>query len=99
VKRTDTPVAPERPKDRVVHVTTFHDPMREMDRLQDLYESLVEARRESGQEAVPFHKFAELVKTQVNKLRGSEDREVAFRVMVKDGKVNFTARAMKGVKE
>jgi hypothetical protein len=99
VKRTDKPVAPDRPKDRVVHVTTFHDPMREMDRLQDLYESLVEARRESGQNAVPFHKFAELVKTQVSKLRGRDDSEVAFRVMLKDGKVSFTARAMKGVKE
>src|SRR4029079_10522853 len=98
--RPDRPAAPpEPPKDRIVRVATFQDPMREMDRLQDLYESLVEARRESGESAVPFHKFAELVKTQVNKLRRSEDSEVAFRVMVKDGKVSFTARALKGGKD
>jgi hypothetical protein len=99
VQRTDKPGHPKRPKDRILHVTTFQDPMREMDRLQDLYESLVEARRESGLNPVPFHKFAELVKSQVNKLRSSAGSPVAFRVMVKDGKVSFTARALKGDKE
>jgi hypothetical protein len=100
VQRADKPEAvPKQPKDRILHVTTFQDPMREMDQLQDLYESLVEARRESGQDAVPFHKFAELVKSQVRKLRSSDDSQVAFRVMMKDGKVIFTARALKGGKE
>ena len=33
-----------------------------MDKLHDLYDSLAEARREVGEEPVPFHKFAELVK-------------------------------------
>ena len=46
---------------------------------------------------MPFHKFAELVKNQVQKLRQDGSPEVAFRVAVKDGKVNFTARALKGV--
>src|SRR5207249_2426121 len=36
---------PKRPLDRIVHVTTFSAPIREMDKLQDLYESLDEARR------------------------------------------------------
>ena len=40
--------------------------------------------------------FAELVKSQVKKFRQSGSPEVAFRVAVKGGKVNFTARAMKG---
>src|ERR671925_634925 len=35
----------DRPQDRIVHVTTFSDPMREMDKLHDLYDSLAEARR------------------------------------------------------
>ena len=48
---------------------------------------------------MPFHKFAELVKHQVKKLRDTGSPEVAFRVSVKDGKVNLTARALKGVKE
>jgi hypothetical protein len=95
VKPRDKP-APERPKDRILYVTTFQNPLKEMDRLHDLFESLVEARRESGQEAPPFHKFAELVKSQVNKLQQSGSSEVAFRVMLKDGKVSFTARALKG---
>jgi len=93
--REQPPAAPATPNDRLVHVTSFHDPLRQLDRLKELYESLAEARRESGQDAVPFHKFAELVKNQVTKLRETGSREVAFRVMLKDGKVSFTARALK----
>jgi len=98
VKQRETAVE-EKPKDRIVRVTTFHDPVHEGDRLQDLYESLTEARRESGQDAVPFHKFAELVKNQVNKLQQSGNQEVAFRVAVKEGKVSLTARVLKGGKK
>jgi hypothetical protein len=83
-------------EDQVMHTTAFKDPLKEMDKLHDLYNSLVEARRASGEEAVPFHKFADLVKTQVNKLTSQGHGEVAFRVAVKDGKVNLTARATKG---
>ena len=36
---------------------------------------------------------------QVKKLRDSGNNEVAFRVAVKDGKVSFTARALKGPTE
>ena len=82
--------------DRILAVAAFSDPMREMERVQDLYESLAEARREVGQDAIPFHKFAELIKTQVGALRAQGSDEVAFRVGVKDGKVTFTARAMRG---
>jgi hypothetical protein len=87
------------PEDRILHVASFHDPVREIDKLTDLYESMAEARREVGEEAPPFHKFAELVKGQVKKLKSAGSTEVAFRVAVKDGKVNFTARGLKGVKE
>ena len=75
------------------------NPVQEEDKLHELYDSLVEARRSIGEDALPFHKFADLVKTQVKKLRENGSPEVAFRVAVKDGKVNFTARAMKGTKE
>jgi hypothetical protein len=91
--------APTRPKDRILHVAAFRDPVREIDKLTELYESLSEARRETGADPVPFHKFADLVKTQVHKLRRAGTPEVAFRVSVKDGKVSFTARALKGVSE
>ena len=62
-------------------------------------ESLAEARNECGLDPVPFHKFAELVKTQVRKLNEDGDAEVAFRVAIKDGKVSLTARAMRGIAE
>ena len=90
---------PKRPEDRIVHVTTFTDPLREMEKLHDLYESLAEARREAGQDQIPFHKFADLIKTQVSTLKERGSPEVAFRVAVKDGKVAFTARALKGIKK
>jgi hypothetical protein len=92
-----TPAAPKRPDDRILHVATFSDPLREMDKLQDLYDSLSEARREAGQDQIPFHRFADLIKTQVTTLKERGSAEVAFRVAVKDGKVAFTARALKGI--
>ena len=54
---------------KIVHVTSFQDPMREMDKLHTLYDSLMDARREAGDDVVPFHRFAALVKDQVTKLK------------------------------
>jgi len=85
----------KRVEDKVMHVAAFKDPLKEMEKLHDLYNSLSEARKEIGEAVVPFHKFADLVKTQVKKLTSEGHNEVAFRVAVKDGKVNFTARATK----
>ena len=90
-----SPDKAERGNDKVMHVASFSDPLREMDKLHDLYDSLAEARRTVGEEAVPFHKFAELVKTQVNQLKAKGSGEVAFRVALKDGKVAFTAKGTK----
>lgn len=81
---------------RVVKVAAFHNPMHEMGKLEELYESLAAARREAGAAQVSFHKFSALVKSQVEKMQASGNQEVAFRVTVKDGKVNLTARALKG---
>lgn len=90
---------PRQPDDRIVHVTTFRDPLKEMDKLHQLYDNLAEARREAGQDAIPFHRFADLIKTQVSTMKEKGSPEVAFRVAVKDGKVAFTARALKGKAE
>jgi hypothetical protein len=98
--RVSSSVEPSgRPVDRVLYVATFCDPLREMDKLHDLYDSVADARREVGAESVPFHRFAELVKAQVQKMTADGSVEVAFRVAVKDGKVHFTARALRGVTE
>ena len=94
--KADKPSQEKPPEDRVLFVAAFRDPMTEMDKLHDLYDSLADARRQVGHDSVPFHKFAELVKTQVDKLQASGSTEVAFRVAMKDGKVNFTARALPG---
>ncbi len=87
---------PQRPSDRVVYVTTFADPMDELDKLHELYERLGSARRDLGEAQVPFHKFAALVRDQVKSIRKRGAPEVAFRVAVLDGKVNFTARGLVG---
>jgi hypothetical protein len=83
-----------KPPDRVLSVATFTDPVRELERVQGLYEKLAAARRETGQEDIPFHKFAEMVKTQVGALKAKGSNEVAFRIAVKDGKVAMTARGV-----
>jgi hypothetical protein len=96
------PKAPAKKQDKadgkVVSVTSFSDPVHEMDKLHTLYDSLMDARRQHGEDVVPFHKFAALVKNQVSKLRDEGNPEVAFRVAVKDGKVAFTARGLKDAK-
>jgi hypothetical protein len=94
---TQKPATPKKEEDsKVVHVTAFKDPVREIDKLHVLYDTLMSARRRAGDDVVPFHKFAALVSSQVTKLRESGSAEVAFRVAVKEGKVNFTVRGMKG---
>jgi hypothetical protein len=94
--KTEKPKKPEPPESKVLYVTAFKDPMREMDKLHSLYDTLMDARRQIGDAVVPFHRFAALVKDQVGKLRESGSPEVAFRVAMKDGKVNFTVRGLKG---
>ncbi len=92
--------APAAPADRVLCVASVADPAHEREKVLALYESLVEARRATGnEEPFPFHRFAQMLKTQVNKLREAGSGEVAFRVSVKDNKVAFTARGVKGGKD
>jgi hypothetical protein len=96
--RREEPPEPEPPsRDRVFRVETVSDPGADRAKLLALYESLVEARKASGSdEPVPFHRFAQMVTNQVNKLRESGSQEVSFRVAVKDNKVTFTAQGKKG---
>jgi hypothetical protein len=90
------PKKEQQESNKVLYVTAFKDPMHEMDKLHSLYDTLMDARRQTGDDVVPFHRFAALVKDQVTKLRDNGSPEVAFRVAVKDGKVNFTVRGLKG---
>ncbi len=91
-----SPPAPAPAGDRTLGSATVSDLSRESDKLESLYQSLVEARRETGtDEPLPFHRFAQIVKGQVSKLQQAGHREIAFRVAVKDGRVAFTARGVK----
>ncbi len=89
---------PPKVEDRILFVAAFKDPMKDMDKLHELYATLRDAREQAGEQNIPFHKFAELVKSQVAKLKKDGAPEVAFRVSLKEGKLNFTARGMKGAK-
>ena len=88
----------QRPRDRILFAATISDPPQQMDRLHDLYNSLTEARSETGQAAIPFDRFTELIRAQVRAFRERGSPEVAFRVALKEGKVAFTARAMRGAR-
>ncbi|HTG90255.1 MAG TPA: MXAN_5187 C-terminal domain-containing protein [Vicinamibacterales bacterium] len=97
-KPAATARTPAKAEDKILFVASFRDPMKEMDKLHDLYDTLRDAREQLGEQNIPFHKFTELVKSQVSKLKKEGAPEVAFRVSVKDGKLNFTARGLKGAK-
>ncbi|MBI2833515.1 MAG: hypothetical protein HYX76_03705 [Acidobacteria bacterium] len=84
---------------RVLCVTTFSDPKHEPEKLHSLYESLMDARHEAGETRVPFDRFVVLVTREFNKLRSRGSTEAAFRVVLKDGKVTFTVRGLKGENE
>ena len=75
------------------------DPAKEMDKVESLYESVMEARRRAGEKTVPFHKFTDLVRRQVKKLRESGYANVTFQVVVKEGRVNLKARGSKKAAE
>ena len=74
---------------------SFSDPLQEMDKLESLYEKVMDARREAGGNTGPFHKFVNLVKGQVKKLRGSGHASVTFQVTEEHGQVSLTARGSK----
>ena len=83
---------------RVVHVASFSGADVDAEKLHDLYGALSDARRETGEPPVPFHKFSEFVREQVKALRTEGTSEVALRVAVTDGHVQLTARGLRGLK-
>jgi hypothetical protein len=92
-----SPVAPPRPappREGTIAEARVSDPSVQADRVQSLYEQLAEARRAVGSDPIDYNRFSELVKAQVKKL-GTDGREVAFSVAVKDGKVTLSAKPVK----
>lgn len=88
------PVQP--PTEPAVSTVVVSDVDRDRQAVEALYDSLLAARRSVGvEERLPFDRFAEVVKGQVSRLQRAGSRVVAFRVSVKGGKVEFTARGVK----
>jgi hypothetical protein len=83
-------------QDRIVRVTVFSNPLKEMEKLKELYQSVSDARDETGAPQIPFHKFARFVREHVTDLKKKGAPDVAFRLAIRDGKIKFTARALKG---
>jgi hypothetical protein len=81
---------PRRDTPKLVAVANLHDTASQHEKVQALYEKLVEARQSVGQPAVAYERFEELVRAQLSKFGGGE---VSFRVVLKDGKVSLTAKA------
>jgi len=81
--------------DCVLHVATFEERGAERQRIGELYRSVAEARRMAGEPPIAFERFAELVTAEVERLQRSGWQEVAFSVALKEGRVSFTARAIK----
>jgi hypothetical protein len=79
----------------VAHAVTFNDPRQESDKLQQLYDQLMDARRQAGEGVVPFHKFADLVAEQTQRLKKKGLDEVTFSVSTTGGRVNLTAKGSK----
>ena len=98
-RRRREPETSQASGDRIVFVTLFAEPMKEVDKLHELYERLTEVRRELGEAQVPFHKFAGLIRDQVKAIQQRGVPEVAFRVALRGGKISFTARGLKGVRQ
>ena len=80
--------------EKLVHVTHFKDPDAEAGRVQELYEWLAAARKETGEAPLALDRVAALVKAQVKK-HSADGGEVAFRVAMKDGKVSLTVEPVK----
>ena len=87
--------AADKKKDReqLVYEAHIRDPNKDNDHVKELYHQLAEAREKTGEPQIPFHRFTEVVRAQVQKLGGSGS-DVSFRVAVTDGKVKLTVKAV-----
>jgi hypothetical protein len=81
--------------DSEVYAAVLSDPKRQPESVRGLYDAMMEARRQTGHDIVPYERFAELVREQVDRLRKSGASDVMFRVSVTKGRPNLTAKAVK----
>ena len=82
---------PRRRRGRPSNRTRIRDVSRDSDRVTALYDELMKARQSAGEPAMPFDRFATVVKAQLAKLGGGAS-DVSFRVNVSEGKVTLMAK-------
>jgi hypothetical protein len=77
--------------------TSFSDPERETEKVQQLYQKLIEARTETGEKAgAPNLKdFERFVRQKTKELRRKGTEEVEYTVSVEGGRVKLKARVSK----
>jgi len=92
------PAAPSRPSapTRTGEVRV-QDPQRDAEAVRSLYESFLEARRQSGEgAAVKFENFQKLIGQQAARILAEKGASaVDFRLETKDGKVSLKAKPVK----
>jgi hypothetical protein len=74
------------------------DPSAEPDKVRQLYDSFVLARRSTGErvQAVPYERFAQMIASQAAQIKNQLKCDaIEFTVEVADGAVKFKARASK----
>jgi hypothetical protein len=81
--------------DRVICQLNCADPELETEKLQNLFKSLVEAKRECGEkpETVQFQSFKKFLSDKTSKLKSQFNCEtVCYIVSIESGRVKFTAK-------
>jgi hypothetical protein len=82
-------------EDRLVCQLFCSDPESESEKLENLFKSLVEAKRECGEktDSVPFPTFKKFLLEKTAKLKEQFNTEmVCYTVSIESGKVKFTAK-------
>lgn len=75
-------------------VTSFSQPEAEHDKLETLYQKLIEARTDTGERsgAPSLQDFTKFVRSKTKELRAKGGKEVEYTVSVESGKVKLKAR-------
>lgn len=100
VKRAEPPPPPRRPDPKdapppaeanVVRFKRDQQLSEQSEPVKKLFEQLADAKKQVGESPVAIDRLAALVRAQVDKF-AAEGKDVSFKVAMKDGKVQLTAK-------
>ncbi len=77
------------------YAATFNDPVHEKDKVEELFNVLLSAKRQAGEkvDSLNFEGFQNFVKKKTAELKKQGKGEVEYSVSMEDGKVKLKARA------